>query len=43
MQNGSSDEEQDYYASKCTKDYSVLISPEALEQMAADESVREKI
>ena len=38
----SSDEEQDYYASKCTKDYSVLISPEALEQMAADESVREK-
>ena len=40
--NWSSDEEQDYYASKCTKDYSVLISPEALEQMAADESVREK-
>ena len=38
----SSDEEQDYYASKCTKDYSVLISPEALEQMAADEYVREK-
>ena len=38
----SSDEEQDYYASKCTKDYSVLIAPEALEQMAADESIREK-
>ena len=38
--NWSSDEEQDYYAGKCSKDYSVLIAPEALEQMAADESVR---
>ncbi len=38
----SSDEEQDYYASKTSKDYSVLINPELLEEMAADESVREK-
>ena len=40
--NWSTDEEQDYYASKCSKDYSVLIAPEALEKMAADESVREQ-
>lgn len=38
----SSDEEQDYYASKTSKDYSVLINPELLEEMAADESVREQ-
>lgn len=38
----STDEEQDYYARNCQKDYSVLIDPEALEAMAADESVREK-
>lgn len=36
----SSDEEQDYYAKDCKKDYSVLIDPEALEKMAADEDVR---
>lgn len=36
----STDEEQDYYASKTTKEYSVLINPELLEKMAADESVR---
>lgn len=36
----STDEEQDYYASSCKKDYSVLINPELLEQMAAEESVR---
>lgn len=36
----STDEEQDYYASKSTKEYSVLINPELLEEMAADESVR---
>lgn len=40
--NWSSDEEQDYYASKCSKDYSVLIAPEALEKMVADESVRQQ-
>ena len=38
----SSDEEQDYYASMATKEYSVLINPELLEKMAADESVREQ-
>lgn len=38
----SSDEEQDYYASLSRKQYSVLINPELLEKMAADESVREK-
>ena len=38
----SSDEEQDYYASLATKEYSVLINPELLEKMAADESVREQ-
>lgn len=36
----STDEEQDYYARGCEKDYSVLIDPELLEKMAADESVR---
>ena len=36
----STDEEQDYYAGKATKEYSVLINPELLEKMAADESVR---
>lgn len=36
----STDEEQDYYARGCQKDYSVLIDPELLEQMAADEEVR---
>lgn len=36
----SSDEEQDYYAKDCKKDYSVLIDPELLEKMATDESVR---
>lgn len=38
--NWSTDEEQDYYASKTDKEYSVLIAPEALEAMAADEEVR---
>ena len=38
----SSDEEQDYYASLATKEYSVLINPELLEKMASDESVREQ-
>lgn len=38
----SSDEEQDYYASLTDKEYSVLINPELLEEMAADESVREQ-
>ncbi len=38
----STDEEQDYYASLTDKEYSVLISPELLEEMAADESVREQ-
>ena len=36
----STDEEQDYYAAKTSKEYSVLINPELLEKMAADESVR---
>lgn len=36
----STDEEQDYYAGKTDKDYSVLINPELLEKMAADDSVR---
>lgn len=36
----STDEEQDYYARGCQKDYSVLIDPELLEKMAADASVR---
>ena len=38
----SSDEEQKYYAGFATKEYSVLINPEALEEMAADPAVREK-
>lgn len=38
--NWSTDEEQEYYASTTSKEYSVLIAPEALEAMAADESVR---
>lgn len=38
----STDEEQDYYAGLGRKEYSVLIAPEALEAMAADESVREQ-
>ena len=38
--NWSTDEEQDYYARNCSKDYSVLIAPEALEEMAANEEVR---
>lgn len=36
----SSDEEQDYYASQTSKDFSVLINPQLLEKMAADESLR---
>lgn len=38
----STDEEQDYYAGLTDKDYSVLINPELLEKMAADDSVREQ-
>lgn len=38
----NSDEEEEYYASKCEKDFSVLIDPQLLEQMAADEDVRVK-
>lgn len=38
----STDEEQDYYASLTDKEFSVLINPELLEKMAADESVREQ-
>jgi hypothetical protein len=40
--NWSTDEESDYYASLTSKDYNVLINPELLEKMAADESVREQ-
>lgn len=40
--NYSSDEEAQKYLSGGTKDYSVLIDPELLEQMAADESVEKK-
>lgn len=36
----STDEEQDYYASLTDKEYSVLLNPELLEKMAADDSVR---
>lgn len=36
----STDEEENYYASKCEKDFSVLIDPDALEAMAADDEVR---
>lgn len=38
----STDEEQDYYASLSSKDYSVLINPELLEQMANDDEVKAK-
>ena len=40
--NWSSDAEQKYYAGFATKEYSVLINPQALEEMAADPAVREK-
>lgn len=36
----STDEEEEYYANKCDKDFSVLIDPQLLEQMAADEDIR---
>lgn len=36
----STDDEQDYYASLTDKQYSVLLNPELLEKMAADDSVR---
>lgn len=36
----STDEEQDYYAGRTSKEFSVLINPELLEKMAADDSVR---
>lgn len=38
----STDEEQDYYAEKSDKEYSVLINPELLEKMATDPAAREK-
>ncbi len=38
----SSDEEAQSYLSRGTKDYSVLIDPETLEAMAADEETKEK-
>ena len=38
----SSDDEAQRYLSRGSKDYSVLIEPELLEKMAADESVKEK-
>ena len=38
----SSDDEAQRYLSRGNKDYSVLIEPELLEKMAADESVKEK-
>jgi hypothetical protein len=38
----STDEESDYYGSLTSKDYSVLINPDLLEQMASDDSVREQ-
>lgn len=38
----SSDEEAQRYLSRGSKDYSVLIEPELLEKMAADESIKEK-
>ena len=38
----SSDDEAQKYLSRGSKDYSVLIEPELLEKMAADESVKEK-
>jgi membrane-bound lytic murein transglycosylase B len=39
----STDDESDYYASLTSKEYSVLINPELLEQMASDESVRKHL
>lgn len=36
----STDEEQDYYASRTDKEFSVLINPELLEKMASDDSAR---
>ncbi|MBE5877831.1 MAG: hypothetical protein E7290_13240 [Lachnospiraceae bacterium] len=38
--NWSTDAEQAYYAKGCEKEYSVLIAPEALEEMAANAEVR---
>lgn len=38
----STDDEQDYYARQTDKEYSVLIAPEALEDMAADADIRSK-
>lgn len=38
----STDDEQDYYARQTDKEYSVLIAPEALEDMAADADIRAK-
>lgn len=40
--NYSSDEEAQEYLSRGTKDYSVLIEPELLEEMARDEEAKEK-
>ena len=40
--NYSSQEEASRYLSRGTKEYSVLIEPELLEEMAADEAVKEK-
>ncbi len=39
----SSDDEAQKYLSRGSKDYSVLIEPELLEKMAADESVKRSI
>ena len=38
----STDEEQDYYAEKSDKEYSVLINPELLDKMATFPAAREK-
>ena len=38
----STDEEQDYYASLSSKEYSVLINPELLEKMADDDELKAK-
>ncbi len=38
----STDEEQEYYAGRTDKEFSVLINPELLEKMAADDSARAK-
>lgn len=38
----SSDEEAQYYHNQSTKKYSCVIDPQTLEEMAADESVKEK-